>query len=327
MSANQDIEKFMQDFQKQREEAAEKSKKFLEEAYQKKENSLGQDIKDKTRYFRKLLLNNGFLEATKYIESRLWKWKYYKITSEDVAFIVDLETYPDYIEIYYGYTSTAFTKMSGSHNVLKEYGVDRDDIKIRNKVVYTYGEDEKNSWDKIKAFYDYYFNLSKIDILSLSKDRKKEFVNKINSKLKPLGFKKKGDVWSISLNDSYVLSFYASKSSFTDTFSFYYRINNVENKSQIFCCHENDIAYEYKNQLLTYNWQCYNSLEFNNFFDFIIKDILLPIINVDRLKFKNMLVELNNVNKPILFISTNEKIRSYGNVNCEESKCINCYRK
>ena len=83
----------------------------LEKIYIKKEKSLSKEIKNKTRKFKETLLKNGFKEAEFYVKNRLWKWKFLKVTSEDVAFIVNLEPHDNYIEIYYGYASTAFTKM------------------------------------------------------------------------------------------------------------------------------------------------------------------------------------------------------------------------
>ena len=75
----------------------------LEKMYRKKEKSLTKEIKNKTREFKGILLKNGFKEAEFYVENRLWKWKFFKVTSEDVAFVINLEPHDNYIEIYYGY--------------------------------------------------------------------------------------------------------------------------------------------------------------------------------------------------------------------------------
>lgn len=166
MNSNQEIEKFMQDFLNQQNETQNLLNLRLEKAYRKKENSVKSEIKTKTRYFRDILLENGFSEAEKFVDSRLWKWKYYKQTFEEVAFILNLEAYEDYIEIYYGYASTSFIKMSGCENTLKELGVDSVDINVRNMIRYKMDNGEELMQNKIKEFYLKYLNFSKDEILS-----------------------------------------------------------------------------------------------------------------------------------------------------------------
>lgn len=166
MTTNQDIEKFMQDFLNQQKEAQNLVNLRLERAYKKKDESVDSKIKDKTRYFKSILLENGFFEPTHFVEHKLWKWKYYKKTLEDVAFIVNLEPSLDYIDIYYGFASTAFTKLTGSENHLVECGVETTSINFRNLIRYKIGDDEESVRIKIKDFYDEYLSCSKDEILS-----------------------------------------------------------------------------------------------------------------------------------------------------------------
>ena len=77
-------------------------------------------IKVKAREFKKKLLNEGFDEAKFYKENKVCKYRFYKKTIIDVAFIVNLEVFNDKIEIHYGYASTAFTKMTGCEDTLKK---------------------------------------------------------------------------------------------------------------------------------------------------------------------------------------------------------------
>ena len=70
-------------------------------------------IKVKAREFKRKLLNEGFDEAKFYKENKVCKYRFYKKTIIDVAFIVNLEVFNDKIEIHYGYASTAFTKKTG----------------------------------------------------------------------------------------------------------------------------------------------------------------------------------------------------------------------
>ena len=52
---------------------------------------------------KEILLKNGFKEAEFYVENRLWKWKFFKVTSEDVAFVINLE-------LSYDLTKSSITK-------------------------------------------------------------------------------------------------------------------------------------------------------------------------------------------------------------------------
>ena len=317
------IKKFLD----QREEAQRNFVERLEKAYQKKEASLTENIKAKTREFKAILFQNGFEEAEFYKESRLWKWKYYKPTLPDVAFVVNLEPYDNYVEIYYGFASTAFTKMVGCSDALKKHGVDSDEIAIRNMIKYTYGEDEYPCLDAIKSFYNQYNSYSKDELLTLAKEKRKEFINAINLKLKSLGLKKKGTTWSIQLNQCYKLSFFVDKSRFCDCYGFYYEINNVENAHPVNRCHSGQIAYEYKSQRYDFNWQCYSKAELDKFFEFISKDILLPIINADVTNFGELIEKLNFLHRPRLYKSTKDEIRFYNEFHCDSDKCPNCYKK
>lgn len=327
MSISDEIKNMIKNFVGQKEDSKKKIDDHLEKIYQKKENSLTKQIKNKTRLFKEILLKNGFEEAEHYKENRLWKWKYYKEVSPYVAFIVNLEPYDNYMEIYYGYASTAFTKMTGCANALKEHGVSSDGINVRSMTKYIYGDDEKTIGLKIKEFYDKYVNLSKDEILDVAKEKKKEFINKINQKLKLIGMKKKSNTWTIKLNEDYFLSFILDKTRFCDCYRFNYEIDNIENQVSYRKCHTKTLAYEYKSESYDYNWQCYTEEEFNDFFDFIINDNLLPIIKVDISKLKDLINELNEVKGPKLFISTDENIRFYNEFTCDVDNCSKCYKK
>ena len=192
---------------------------------------------------------------------------------------------------------------------------------------YTFGDAEFPIWSEIKSFYDQYVNYSKDELLTLAKERRKGFINAINLKLKPLGLKKKANTWSISLNQHYNLSFSVEKSRFCDCYKFYYDINCIENGTPFRHCYVNAIGYEYKSQIYDYNWQCYSEAEFDRFFEFITKDILLPIINSDAAKLNGLIAELNTTMKPILLIPTKEDIKLINMIRCDLEKCDNCYKK
>ena len=220
MSMEKEIEDFMQNFLNQQQEAKKLVDLRLEKAYREKKQSVKKEIKDKTRYFKNILLDNDFSEASHFVEHKLWKWKYYKITSEDVAFIVNLEAYKDYILIYYGYSSTAFTKLKGSENTLKENGVDSCDITIRNVIKYKINDNEEIIKSQIKDFYIKYLSVSKEEVLNLKKEKQKEFINKINIELKPLGLKKNNTLWRKYLDNNLCVEFYLQKSAYSDEYYF-----------------------------------------------------------------------------------------------------------
>lgn len=274
MNSNEEIEKFMQDFFNQQKEASNLVDLRLEKAYREKEKSVSQEIKDKTRYFKEILLNNDFFEALHYVENRLWKWKYYKQTSTDVAFIVNLEAYEDYIEIYYGYASTAFTKMAGSTDTLKKLGVSSEDINVRSMIKYKLNDNEEFIFSKIRDFYSKYFNLSKDEILSLKKDRQKIFIGKINDRLKSLGFKKKNNTWTKALDQNLCLEFNAQKSQFSDEYYFNVSLYNLAVKYPT--CFDTRLTL---NDKQIFDWQILSEEELNEILDILINRYLLLIIN------------------------------------------------
>lgn len=231
-------------------------------------------IKNKTKEFKKKLLKNGFEEAKFYKENRVCKYKYYKETIIDVAFIVNLEVFNNKIEIHYGYASTAFTKMTGCAETLKKYGVDSADINLRNMQVYSYGDNENLLSADIKMFYDQYFNLSKDDILAVAKEKKKSFLNKINEYLKQLNFKKKNTIWTRSLEEDYYLEFYAQKSQWSDEYYFNIFISKI-NGHPLGCYHTRVNT----NNKGIYNWQIITEDNFTELMNSIIDNYLLPIIN------------------------------------------------
>lgn len=273
MNSNEEIEKFMQDFLNQQKEAS-KLNLSLEKAYRQKEKSVSQEIKDKTRYFKSILLNKGFFEALHFVENRLWKWKFYKQTSEDVAFIVNLEAYQDYIEIYYGYASTAFTKMAGSNDTLKKLGVCSEDINIRSMIKYKLNDNEEFIYNKIRDFYIEYFKLSKDEILSLKKEKQKIFIGKINDRLKPLGFKKKNNTWTKKLEQNLFLEFNAQKSQFSD--EYYFNISLYNNAVKYPTCFDTRLTF---NDKQIFDWQILSEEELTQILDILINKYLLLVIN------------------------------------------------
>lgn len=258
-------------------------------------------IKNKTKEFKALLLKNGFKEADHYKENKFCKFKYYKQTKKDVAFVVNLEVYSKYIEIHYGYASTAFTKMTGCADTLEKYGVDSCDINLRNMIEYSYGDSETLLWNEIKAFYDNYLNLSKDEILEVAREKKKAFLNKINESLKLLNFKKKNTTWIRCLETDYYLKFEAQKLQWSD--EYYFNICISKMNDQPFVCYYSRVNTNNKG---IYNWQIITDEKFIELMNSIINDYLLPIINTP----------INELGK---------KREIFSGCACSRKKCNNCW--
>ena len=151
---------------------------------------------------REEILKANFKEA----EWEFRQFGFYLCTLEKVAFIVNLKDYGDHIGVTYGFTSIV------DQDHLRHYGEDNSDIKIRFHSVIKTDEDKIAVASEIKRVYDTYLNRSKDEILSLKKERQKQFLQKIAEKLKPLGFKKKGAKWTRFLDSEFCLEFEAQKS-------------------------------------------------------------------------------------------------------------------
>ena len=260
-------------------------------------------IKKKTKEFKKLLIKNGFIEAKFYKENYVCKYRFYKETIIDVAFIVNLEVFNNKIEIHYGYASTAFTKMTGCADTLKKYGVDSSDINLRNMQLYSYGDNESLLYTDIKEFYNQYFNFSKDEILTAAKEKKKTFLNKINEYLKQFNFKKKNTTWTRSLEENYYLEFYAQKSQWRD--EYYFNIFISKNNGYPLGCYHTRVNTNNKG---IYNWQVIMEDNFTELMNSIINNYLLPIINT-----------------PICELGKKTEI-SIGCA-CDRKKCSSCWIK
>ena len=180
---------------------------------------LSSEIRTKMGKYRADLLASGMLEPSKR-ESSVWHWFFYKPTTELTAFIVNLTGTDHYIEVAYGYASTAFTRFAGCENCLSESGVCDEEITIREKIVICDEADETSAKAQITQMYERYLQTPKDELLIESKAKRKDFIQQIAVKLKPMGFRKKANTWTRTLEGEYYLSFNAQKSSFSDEYYF-----------------------------------------------------------------------------------------------------------
>ena len=223
---------------------------------------LSGDIQAKMEQYRKNLLSFDMSEPTKW-QSSSWHWLFYKPMTDLTAFVVNLQGNEFYVEVTYGYASTAFTRMAGDENALRERGVLDECITIREKVIICDEADESTAKSKIAEMYAAYLDTPKDDLLLFAKEKRKTFIQQIQTKLKPLGFKKKASTWTRSLTDIYYLMFNAQKSAFSDEYYFnlYIGKNGTNNYGD---CYYTRIAPAGMSPMY---WQALDKEEFDFFLD------------------------------------------------------------
>ena len=240
---------------------------------------------------REAILKANFQEA----EWEFRQFSFYRCTLEKVAFIVNLKDYGDNIGVTYGFTSIV------DQDYLRSYGEDNSNIKIRFHSVIKTDEDKIAVASEVKRVYDTYLNRSKDEILSLKKERQKQFLQKIAEKLKPLGFKKKGAKWTRFLDSDFCLEFEAQKSQWSD--EYYFNVSVYHKDVQFPHCYGTRLNTNGKG---IYNWQLMTDEELNCLLDEAIQNILIPIINT-----------------PLAELGTRKKI--WQDCACPRNKCNTCW--
>lgn len=173
--------------------------------------------------YRTKLTQAGFSEATWPAEGKNLGAKnplrFYRFDTELTAFFVNLEPAGDSIRIFYGFGSTAFTRMKGNERVLLEMGLNESDNTLRFLCPAS-----PDAAGQIAAVYHQYHGNDKDTLLALLKERRKEWIAKITAVLKPLGFRKKGNEWRKVFPSGHTLWFGADKSSYSDGYNFDVRL-------------------------------------------------------------------------------------------------------
>ena len=235
---------------------------------------LPSDIQSKMEQYRKELTASGMHEPTKHNSSSC-HWYFYKPTTDSTAFVVNLQGNEFYIEVTYGYASTAFTRMAGDENALVELGVSDEDITIREKMIICDEADETIARSKIAEMHATYLHSTKDELLLFAKEKRKAFIQQIQSKLKPLGFKKKANTWTRPLTDTYYLVFNAQKSAFSDEYYFNLSINK-DGTIYFGGCYETRLAPAGMSPM---DWQALDREEFDFFLDKTVVPELENIID------------------------------------------------
>lgn len=264
---------------------------------------LPKDIQEKMGRYRIELLAFNIIEPLNQNISSC-HWYFYKPITELTAFIVNIYGNDSFIEVTYGYASTAFTRMAGDENALVKWGVPDNDITIREKMFISNETDETNAKRKISEMYIAYMHTQKDDLLLLAKEKRKTFINHIHAKLKPLGFKKKANSWTYALTDTYYLMFNAQKSAFSDEYYFNLYIGK-NGTSEYGDCYYTRIA---PKDMFPTDWQGIKAEEFELFLDESVIPELKKIICTP-------LTELGQI--PSYWIGCY----------CDRKKCENCWMK
>lgn len=232
------------------------------------------EMRAKMEQYRIQLLDAGMLEPTK-IESSNWHWLFYKPATALTAFVVNLHGSDCCIEVTYGYASTAFTRMAGDKNVLIEWGVSDEDITIREKIVIRGKADEEIAGCRIGEMYSRYLTTEKDDLLTCAKAKRKEFIQQIAAKLKPLGFKKRSNTWTRALELEYYLMCNVQKSDFSD--EYYFNVYIGKNGTIDY----GDCYYTrvFPDGMCPMDWQALSQKEFDFFLEHTVVPALQQIIN------------------------------------------------
>ena len=173
--------------------------------------------------FREKLEAAGFTETRWSKEGRFYDprnhFQFFRQDTELTALFVNLEPSKEGIVVRYGLDSTSFTRMKGDEESLLNYGICSDDACLRWEVHVTTAEDPAAA-AQIAAHFRQYQGKEKAELLNISKELRKVFLNKFTEALKPLGFRKKGNAWRKVLPGGHTLCFTVDKSSYGDGYDF-----------------------------------------------------------------------------------------------------------
>lgn len=164
--------------------------------------------------YRQQLLDAGFQEAV------CAPFCFFRMDTALTAFFVNLKELEDRVCVFYGFASTAFTRMAGCENSLIERGIWEQDNCLRFYAEIRTEADAVQLRTEAEARYRMYAGTCKEALVKLLQDRRKAFLKQIQDKLKPLGFRKKGNQWRKPLAENVFLQFWADKNPYADLYYF-----------------------------------------------------------------------------------------------------------
>lgn len=146
--------------------------------------------------------------------------RFYCPAAAQTTFVVNLTGGDEYIEVTYGYASRALPQMSDNTSAWTVYGISNDEITLRAYYCICDESEEADAAAQIRQMYHAYQHTEKEALLELAKARRKEFIQQIAVRLKPMGFRKKGNRWTCPLADGFLVHFEAQKSAWGDMYYF-----------------------------------------------------------------------------------------------------------
>lgn len=262
---------------------------------------LADEICAKMDLYRAELLKFDMCEPSK-LKSSAWHWHFFKPTTEFTAFVVNLKGCDSHIAVTYGYASTAFTRMAGCENDLIQLGIDDEDITLREKTIIFSEMGDANARTQIAQMYERYQHTTKDALLLAAKAKRKAFIQQITVKLKPLGFKKKANTWTHSLEGECNLVFNLQKSSFSDQYYFNIYIDKNGKDSCGNCYYTRILPGD--GSLM--DWQTVSTSELESFMHFSVIPALESIIHT-----------------PLCQLGQRPNIQS--GCSCDRQKCQRCW--
>ncbi|MGN0322181.1 MAG: hypothetical protein ACI4DZ_03585 [Oliverpabstia sp.] len=236
--------------------------------------------------FREQLRNAGFDEAS---QRPFYFWK---ILTDKTAFIINLKNLDTGIGIVYGVRSTAVFWSELDWQLHSEFGTADDDCNLRYYLEINNENDEFQTNNMIRSFYNEYCEIDKDTLLKIVKEHRKQFIQQITNILKPLGFRRKGNQWRKHLSGNIVLQFWADKDPYTDLYYFEIDIFSQKSSEGIWCYSKRLQAkgteiFDFKNYSdsdCRFDWQLQSTEDLEEIVNQAYKFDLLPFINNDLLE-------------------------------------------
>lgn len=238
------------------------------------------------------LIDNGFTQ------SNIYQDRFYKYLTNQTAFIINVRDHGKFISIVYGINTVSLDKELRKH--FENFSETDDNITLRKNISFSNLEEEILVNNIIKEFYYKYETLSKEQLLTVSKEKRKEFIDCFKTLLKTYGLKKKSNKWSKDLDENLTLNFYLNKSNYSDVYYLDLWINVQDKPNRL--CYSKKYSY-YNNYAI--NWQF---LSLNEFMQYLKKTLIEDIDLIINSKIDDLHL----------------KDETFENMFCEKNICDNC---
>jgi len=232
---------------------------------------------------KQLLLNAGFEEA---VQRPFYFWK---ILTDQTAFITNLKPLSEGVGIVYGVISTAVLWTERDWDYFRQVGTSDGECNLRFYIEIKSADDDAKEKSEICSLYEEYLHKDKDMLLAAVKERRKQFIQQITNVLKPLGFRKKGNQWRKPLSENIMLQFWADKSSYSDLYYFEVDIYALNPPGGVWCYSKRldtkgtDIFdwKGYSEPHRRFDWQLQSTEDLLEIVNRACKEELLPLMEID----------------------------------------------